>query len=111
MSVDAIIEFIKNDDTGDSISDSFQYMSSQSVEMFKKTPLYIKYIDESESTFTNDPPKNIKIKIFTGAQYASVKMKLKNAETGRWETVETILIKEYGIWKLDMIQTTKLYIN
>lgn len=85
------------------------YLSAKSVEMFSKTPLVVAEIDQAALSSPDDTDAVLKgkIKILKGKEYALLKYKTKNTDTGKMENAELVLVKENNQWKVDMIQTLK----
>ena len=109
MDVAGIAALLSDSSDVKNMSDLLKYSSAESNRMFAQIPLILKEIDaeyEKDLVYTNI--KSEKVKIFTGKTYGSYSFKGKDPETGKFENVEIIFIKENGAWKIDWIQTYKL---
>jgi archaellum component FlaF (FlaF/FlaG flagellin family) len=113
VSVAKILDLVKVLDAipNASFSDSYPYLTSQSLEFINKLPT-LKDAINSRSAFLPLTQKiSSKVDIFEGsnvALYTEVtKQQIISGAFGYTETHNLIFRKENGIWKLDFVATTK----
>jgi hypothetical protein len=83
------------------------YLSLKSVELFDQTPLLVKEMDESNDSTDITKYTASNVKVYSGKQYASMKIVLRDNSTKEKDTLKAIFVKENGVWKIDYIQTFK----
>lgn len=102
----SIKDVILETHSADTYLQTRNYMSSQSVEMFDRTPLFVNDINLAALEHTYTLLKIDKPKFYKGHQYAKAKVKQKN-ERNKKSTENYILIQENGVWKVDYVQMLK----
>jgi hypothetical protein len=102
----AIKSLITLENQADTYSEARNFMSSKSMEMFDRTPLFVSDLNAIANDHVYTITKIEKPKFYKGLEYAKVKVKVKN-ERNKKSSDNYILIKENGAWKMDYVQMLK----